>query len=401
METLKKTAGRLWINWPWFHGSWHRDVAVALAVGAIQVVGTYFAAHDQADRRPLDAGAIALLAIVAAALVARRPYPAAVLVFTHTVTLLYWVLDYPRGPVFLAMIVAFFTAIMHRHRVVAWLSLPFGFIAFPWLPVLLTNAPVPSWTEILGIAAWLLVLGTVAEVVRMQRERAAEAAHAREEEARQRASEERLRIARELHDVLGHNISLISVQASVALHLFDERPEQARSALAAIKEASRNALRELRSALDVLRQGDEQLPRSPTPSLAHLDDLVFQAAAAGLQVRTEISGEPRRLPSEVDLAGFRIVQEALTNVVRHAAATTATVRLAYGVNELTVQVDDDGRGAVSYGDGSGGRGVLGMQERAAALGGLVEAGPRPEGGFRVLARLPLVGDPSTGLRTGS
>jgi DNA-binding NarL/FixJ family response regulator len=145
--------------------------------------------------------------------------------------------------------------------------------------------------------------------------------------------------------VLAHNISLINVQAGVALHLIDQQPEQARSALAAIKQASKDTLGELGSVLDVLRHDDEALPRSPTSGLARLDELVARAEAAGLVVRTRIEGEPRPLPTGMDLAAFRIVQEALTNVTRHAGPATATVRVAYGQGELTVQVDDDGRGA--------------------------------------------------------
>jgi signal transduction histidine kinase len=217
----------------------------------------------------------------------------------------------------------------------------------------------------------------------------AERTHA--EEDRRRAGEERLRIARELHDVLAHNISLINVQAGVALHLMDEQPGQSRTALAAIKQASNDALHELRSVLDILRQGTDA-PRSPTSGLDSLDGLVANAASAGLAVSTRVEGTPRPLPTGVDLAAFRIVQEALTNVTRHAGQATASVLVAYGDGELTVQVDDDGRGATRQGaEAAGGNGIRGMRERAAALGGQLDAGPRPGGGFRVAARLPLNG----------
>lgn len=389
VATMRKAVVHLWTGWP----GWYKDVALALAVGAIAIVGTHFAAQNQPDQRALDAGAIALLVAGPMALVVRRQYPAAVLIFAQATTLVYWLLDYPGGPVFLAVIVAFFTAVMKGRRLIAWTVLVVGFVSFPWLPYFLGNTSAPSVAHILGLAAWLLVLGTVAEVVRVRQERAREAARTREEQARRRASEERLRIARELHDVLGHNISLISVQAGVALHLMDERPEQARVALSVIKEASKDALGELRSMLDVLRQVENESPRSPAQGLARLDDIVARATAAGLRVNTEVRGEPQRLPARLDLAAFRIVQEALTNVMRHAKAATATVQVVYDDQELTVQVDDDGRGAVSDNDTSVGQGILGMRERASALGGVVEAGPRPDGGFRVLARLPLNGGP--------
>jgi signal transduction histidine kinase len=209
----------------------------------------------------------------------------------------------------------------------------------------------------------------------------------RAEEDRRRAGEERMRIARELHDVLAHNISLINVQAGVALHLMDEQPGQSRSALEAIKQASNDALHELRSVLDILRQGGDA-PRSPTSGLDSLDGLVANAAAAGLEVRIRVEGTPRALPAGVDLAAFRIVQEALTNVTRHAGPATATVLVAYGDDGLTVQVDDDGKGVGSAG-GRSGNGIRGMRERAAALGGELFTGPRAGGGFRVSAHLPL------------
>jgi signal transduction histidine kinase len=244
-------------------------------------------------------------------------------------------------------------------------------------------------TGLAALAAWLLVLLGGAEIVRIRRERVAEAAQIREGEALRRASEERLRIARELHDALGHHLSLINVQSGVALHLSEELPAQARSSLSAIKQASKEGLSELRSVLDILRHEGEPAPRSPTSTLARLDDLVSQAAAAGLEVRTETDGVVRPLPFGVDVAAFRIVQEALTNVTRHAGESTATVRVSYGERELTVQVDDEGRNPPPPPAARAGTGIIGMRERAVALGGRLEAGPRPGGGFRVRARFPL------------
>ena len=209
--------------------------------------------------------------------------------------------------------------------------------------------------------------------------------------ARRKADEERLRIARELHDVLAHNISLINVQSGVALHLIDEQPEQARTALEAINKASADALHEVRSALNVLRGSKEEPPRAPTAGLARLDELVSRAAAAGVGVSLEVQGDRRPLPASVDLAAFRIVQESLTNIVRHAAAGSAKVQLTYGNGDLRLQIDDDGRGPGAQ--AGGGSGIAGMRERATALGGELEAGPQPTGGFRVRARLPL-GEPS-------
>jgi signal transduction histidine kinase len=380
-----------WTGW-WQDSHWRADVAFALIVGAIVIVGTHFVGQNQPDRRALDAVALALLAAGAAALVFRRQYPGWVLIFANGIILLYLLLNYPKGPIFLTTIIAFFTAVMQGRRLIAWAVLAAAFVLFPWLPYFLEIEPAPTSTEIFGLAGWLLVLATVAEMAHIRQQRMM---RTREEEARRRAGEERLRIARELHDVLGHNISLISVQAGVALHLMDRQPEQARVALSVIRDASKEALRELRSVLDVLRQVNEAPPLSPSPSLASLSDLISRASEAGLQVHTEVSGDLKGLPASVDLAAFRIVQEALTNVMRHSGQTSSSVHVTRNEQELTLQIDNEvGSEAVRDGIGPG-QGILGMKERATALGGVVEAGFRPDGGFRVFARLLLDGSPLT------
>lgn len=211
---------------------------------------------------------------------------------------------------------------------------------------------------------------------------------ARRQESLRRVGEERLRIARELHDVLAHNVSLINVQAGVALHLLDEHPEQAEPALAAIKQASAETLREMRSVLGTLRQADEHAPRGPAPGLARLEELVERMGSAGLEVRVAVEGQRRSLPAAVDLAAYRIVQEALTNVTRHAGGATARVRLSYGARDLLVEVVNDSRRVPAPAPIVEGNGIVGMRERAAGLGGEFSAGPR-FGGFLVQARLPL------------
>jgi signal transduction histidine kinase len=371
--------------------SWRVDVAITLAVGAVEILGTHAASRGQIEREPFDALAYALLAAGSLALLARHRFPVAVYVVVLVTTVAYSVIGYPQGPIWLALIISFFNTVLTGHRVAAVIGLVSGYVGVLWLGYLLDRGPAPSLAAILGLAAWLLVLLFAAEFVRVRRERALEAARILEEGARRRASEERLRIARELHDALGHHISLINVQAGVALHVNEELPAQARSALDAIKQASKEALTELRSVLDILREGDEQAPRSPTPSLARLDDLVSGAAVAGLEVRTESVGDARSLPFGVDVAAFRIVQEALTNVARHAGRATARVRIVYGEDDVTVQIDDDGSGPAQGVKAGTGTGLLGMRERVAALSGELEAGPRPEGGFRVRARLPRDG----------
>jgi signal transduction histidine kinase len=377
--------------WPsWARGRW-ADAEIAAVVGVLQIAGTYFASGHQTGRSSLDPLAYLLLAIGPAALLWRRRQPAAVLVVVFATTLAYWVSDYPRGPVFFALIVAFLTTVMAGLRVFAIVVVVVGWLSFTWLPYLVGSEPEPGLAETVGLLAWLLVLSAIGEIARVSRERAAERTRSREEEALRRASEERLRIARELHDVLAHNISLINVQAGVALHLMDEQPEQARTALTAIKQASKDALGELRSVLEVLRRSGEAEPRTPQPGLDGLDDLVSRAGAAGLAVTVEVDGIPRPLPAEVDLAAFRIVQEAVTNVARHAGQSAATVRVGYGEHDVTLQIDDNGRGGTASAITGSGSGIAGMRERTAALGGRLEVGPRPGGGFRVRAQIPMDG----------
>jgi signal transduction histidine kinase len=369
-----------------------RGVLTAVFVGAIQVVGSFGAAHEHQSHsvRSLDAIAVALLIAGPLALVVRHRAPAAVLIFVLGVTVTYVVSDYPNGPIYLSLIIAFFTAVTMGRRRVAVAALLAGYPLMLWLGWVLGTKPAPGIGAILGVAAWLFVLLAVSEIVRVRRTGAMEAWRTREEEARRRASEERLRIAQELHDVLAHNISLINVQAGVALHLMDEQPEQARTALTAIREASKDALGELRSVLDILRQSGEAPPRSPIAGLDDLPRLVAGAEAAGLVVRTDIRPLPRPLPPGVDLAAYRIVQEALTNVTRHARARTATVRIAYDARAVVVEVLDDGVGMIAPSPSvGGGNGLPGMRERAAALGGDLQAGPGAAGGFLVRATLPV------------
>jgi signal transduction histidine kinase len=383
------------------------DVAVAVLVGVVQLGLTTGAARGQPDRQPLDLLAYLLLATGPVALLWRWRSPALVLAVVMASNVLYFALGYPYGPAWLALIVAFWTAVTGGARRPAWITALAGLAAYYTLAALVDRVEPATAATIAAHLGWLLLVLAVAEVAMAGRQRRLAAERSRAEEARRRAGEERMRIARELHDVLAHNISLINVQAGVALHLMDEQPGQSRSALVAIKQASNDALGELRSVLDVLRQGDEAPPRSPASGLAHLDSLVARAGATGLEVRTRVEGTPRPLPAGTDLTAYRIVQESLTNVTRHAGPAAATVLVRYGKDDLTVQVDDNGRGPAARDDkgseSAGGRqatdsdrqtrrsgnGIRGMRERVAALGGELTTGPRPGGGFRVLARLPL------------
>jgi signal transduction histidine kinase len=293
--------------------------------------------------------------------------------------------------------------VLAKKRIAAIASLVIGYAASVW-PFLMGESGHPSAVFAVGLAAGLIFLLSAAELIRSRNQRTAALARSRTEELRRLAGEERMKMARDLHDVVAHNISVINVQANTALHLMDRQPERARLALTTINEVSKQALVELRSVLGVLRDVDESAPRSPSPGLARLDDLVDSAAAAGLTVHVEPPDGPAPLPAEVDLAAYRIVQEALTNSARHSGGSTAMVRISQRSGGLLVEVTDNGKGRPG-GSGSGsrsgsrsgsgpgsrtgsGHGIAGMTERAKVLGGTLHAGPRPDGGFGVRAWLP-------------
>jgi signal transduction histidine kinase len=355
-------------------------------VGIVQVGVTYLASRHQPERRALDLLAFVLLAIGPVALLLRRRYPVTVLLVSAVSVLTYWVIGYGRGPVFLAMIVALATVVMAGRRAVAIAVLVGGYLSFLWLAPLLGRDNSPGVGAAGGLAAWLLVLYGACELVRIRQERVVEAAQLREEETKRRVSDERLRIARELHDVIAHNISLINVQAATTLHRLDGAGGPERDALATIKRVSQETLVELRSVLGALRHVDEAAPRAPAPTLSRLDELVERAHDAGVTAAVDIEGEPRPLPAAVDLAAYRVAQEALTNVARHASTTAATVRVSYRSDDLVLEVDDDGRPPTVVVPGNG---ITGMRERATALGGTLSAAPRAGGGFRVRAWFPL------------
>ncbi|QNP68078.1 sensor histidine kinase [Streptomyces roseirectus] len=346
-----------------------------LALGTFGLVA--FAEGRQVGEGRAEFGAWVFVVVVCAALPYRRRYPVAVGWFTALATGAYYLVSDTDGPLVVVPVVALY-ALAAGGRL--------------WDAVAVAGAMVGgvfgasfgggdiSGTAVFMLAGWLVAvvaLGTV---------RHGRAAHA-EEVARLRATEERLRIARDLHDVIGHHISMVNVQASAALHRLKKDPAQAEEALGAIKAGSKEALRELRATLGVLRQADEAAPTSPAPGLARLQDLADAAEPAGLAVRIARTGTERPLPAPVDLAAYRIVQESLTNAARHSGAGHVDVHLAYGDGQLTLTVEDDGPGTVPREQNTG-TGIAGMTERARTLGGDLTAGPRPAGGFTVRARLP-------------
>ena len=368
--------------------SWVIDASIAGVVTAIEVAGTYSSRHWHGNGQehvssfwyiPVFIGGLSLLA--------RRRFPVEVLAVTLAMGL--WGGRLNVWPVWLALIVAYFNAVVAKRRTAAIASAIIGVLVSAWPPWLIGAHGHTSAAEALWLLFWLTVLLSVAELFRVRSQRAAEIESRRAAEARRAASEQRLAIARDLHDVVAHNISVINVQAKTALHLMDRQPERAREALTAIHDVSRQALAELRSVLGVLRTSDGSgAPLAPSPGLDRLGELA--SGTAGIAVRVVTDGAPRPVPAGVDVAAYRIVQEALTNSVRHSGGRTAVVRLRYDPDALTVSVEDDGRG-LATGSAVSGNGVAGMTERARALGGSLEAGPRPGGGFRVRAYLPAGG----------
>jgi signal transduction histidine kinase len=354
-------------------------VVRVLALAVFQVLGTEASSHAQ--HRPFPAWALLLLVAGPVSLLAARRLPWLALATSLGAAVAWFALGFPGGPVPTAFVVAVMLTVVHGHRAQAWTAVAAGLVGV-WVA---WAVGAHSWGPAIGATAWLVVLVTVAEMFRTRRQQAVERRAARREEERRQAADERLAIARELHDVLAHSVSLISVHAGVALHLLDDDPAAARASLETIRDASRDTLTELRATVGALRAPAEDAPLRPAPGLGSLSSLTEGVASAGLDVRTRVTGDARPLPAAVDLAAYRIVQEALTNVTRHAAARHAEVVVSYGPGDVTIGVTDDGRG----GEAVAGNGLTGMRERAAALGGTLTAGPRPSGGFAVEAVLPL------------
>ncbi|MBK1785291.1 sensor histidine kinase [Prauserella cavernicola] len=344
-----------------------RDAGLALGFAVLVVGATLANARlHGASITPLE---LAPLLAGCAALAVRRRHPVAVAAVTLAASAVHYATVEPDGPILLTFVVALYTVAAQGHLRAAVVlggtalaATAYGEFATPVRHV--------------GDAGLAMLAGWLVASIALGRARRTHVAYLHEAE-RRAATEERLRIARELHDTLGHHLSLITVQAGAALHRPDEQTSL--RALTVIKQSSRDTLGELRSTLGVLR-GDRPAP----PGLATVDTLVEQARATGLTVTIEVDGERTELPPELDLTAYRLVQEALTNVRRHADASTATVRIHYARRELRVEVIDDGRG----GTADPGHGIRGMSERVRLLGGDLSAGGRAGGGYRVSARLP-------------
>ncbi|MFN0030092.1 MAG: sensor histidine kinase [Acidimicrobiales bacterium] len=356
---------------------------LALFVALVQVLGTLGAADNQSGRRPIDAAAVAALLAGPLALAVRERWPRSAAVVSATAMIGYVAAGYPFGPIVVSFAVGLFFVVQTADRKATFALAGGAFVGFAAAVRVANRQSPPLFTHLALVAGWLLVVLAVSEVLRVRREQAATRAQTVRDEQQRRADELRIHIAQDVHDVLAHNLSLISVQAGVALHLLEDHPEQARPALSAIKMASREALDELRHALQALRSG-EAAPRGPTPGLGELEHLVAGVRRLGLAVSVTGTDPPPHVPATVGHAVYRVVQEALTNITRHAGAKTAVVHIS-AQDTLIVEVSDDGRGGPIV----EGHGITGMRQRVGALGGSVAVGAAPDGGTRVWASIPV------------
>ena len=382
-----------------------RDGLAALLLLALSLTASAVATRPYRHALPsigsLDPATVAVAAVACGVLPFRRRHPRVALAVTVGCGIAYTAIGYGLNPVLLCpAVVAVWTLALGTDRRTALLGTAGAAVVLSGAEMTLGPG---SWLEPqkLSVIAWTCMAAAGGDAIRSRRgyisairERAERAERTREEEARRRVAEDRIRIARELHDVVAHHIALINAQAGVAVHLADEIPPPVRAALEHIRDASHEALQELKATVSLLRQADDpSAPLEPAPGLAQLPELLAAFARAGLDVSVERIGEVRPLPPAVDLTAYRIVQESLTNVSKHAAVPNARVQLYFGDEQLAVRVDDDGRTAPlrDYpGPGPGtGHGLTGMRERAAVVGGTFSAGRDPWGGFRVSADLPL------------
>jgi signal transduction histidine kinase len=379
--------------WPLVRRYWF-DVAVV--AGAIAAVIELVVRRDDKDAPtgPLWLFAPLLVAGILPLLARRRfPFgaPAALFTIGSVSSFIDGKLVPFTGATFFSVLASafLFGLLEERRQAVAGLA-----IALAAAAIVTRNDPTQGTGDYFGIAllfglVWLaaFALGRKLESAAEAERRAERLERQREEQARAAVAEERARIARELHDVVGHSVSVMTVQASAVRRLLRPEQEREREALEVVEQTGREALAEMRRLVGVLRRPEEAPALAPQPSLEHLDRLVAQAQESGLPVELRVEGEPAQLPPGLDLTAYRLVQEGLTNAIKHARASKADVLVRYGDREVEISVTDDGDGG--GGGGGGGHGLVGMRERVSVYGGQLEAGPRPDGGYGLRARLPL------------
>ncbi|MFF5781682.1 sensor histidine kinase [Streptomyces virginiae] len=359
-----------------------RDWLIAIGVAGALLVTGLSGHHPATGLGPLG---YVLLAVGGLALAAGRRAPVAVLAVTGLCAVGYQAAGFDVAAV--AFLFAVYAAMRAGHRIV---TVAVSVAVLAALPLAALVSGLHDTGEAFAQArgalqiAWLIAAGAAGEALRQAEQRADEAERTREETARRRADEERLHIARELHDSLTHQISVIKVQSEAAVHVARKRGEEVPEALLAIREAGREASRELRATLEALRDDDT----TPPHGLDHVTELVERAGKSGLEATLTIEGQRHDVPTAVGRTAYRVVQESLTNIARHANAGTASVHIDYRPDTLAIRIDDDGK-ATPGSAPEPGIGLLGMRERVTALGGRLRAEPRNEGGFTVQAELPV------------
>ncbi|MER5903512.1 sensor histidine kinase [Streptomyces mirabilis] len=369
-----------------------------LGVAVLCVLSVVAASVDPHEHEfVLRWSAVVLAAVGCSALLWRRRHPFGVLAVTIGCGVLFQMLGFRESPLVTSPVLAsVYNVALRTDRRTAWTAAAVSAAILVGADAIWTSN---SWLDPdkAAMVAWTALPAAVGDGLRSRRayvaaveERAEHAERTREQEAQQRVAAERVRIARELHDIVAHHIALINAQAGVAVHLVDQRPEQILTALENIRDTSRSALDELRVTVGLLRQSDEPVAlRDPMPGLAQVPALLASFERAGLAVSDTWRGITEPLEPAVDLAAYRIVQESLTNVRKHAGADHARLFLHYHGERLTITVEDDGCAGPRDPHPGAGHGLIGMRERATTIGGTLYAGPRPEGGFTVTAELPL------------
>ena len=368
------------------------SLALLIAVASLPAITPTI----EASRRDPDGWSLALILLMTLPIAYRRIVPDVVMMTTGTATITYYALGYPDTLAALGTLVALYSIAAHGNRKIAVQALIGTAVG---LSISVLVADTGDLTPQILVSNYI-IYGTawvVGDNMRTRRAytheleaRAERLERERETQSREAVIDERRRIAREMHDVVAHNVSVMVVQAGAARRIIESKPDQARDALSSIETTGRQALSEMRRLTGVLRREEESY-KSPQPGLGYLEKLIEQTREAGLPVEVIIEGQPYELPQGADLSAFRIVQEALTNSLKHAGPSEASVRIMYSPNKLELRVTDNGRGAAErLANGPvAGHGLVGMRERVAMFGGELKSGPLPGGGYEVQATLPL------------
>ncbi len=390
-----------------------QDILLGLAVAVMQVQGNLAKPADVGSRPLTDFGHLGYVLLIVSGLVlaVRRRWPVPVFIAAALASLVYYTIGFSDGPGWIGLFFALYTLTAYGdgRKSLAIAGAGITVLATGWLISAADIQPRAAIGWVFFRIAASVMAAALGESVRSRQfiaaealARARQAERTREDEARARVDAERLRIAREVHDTVAHSIAIINVQAGVTAYVLDKQPERAREALLTIEQTSAQALHEMRAVLGVLR--DSENGRVPHPGLGQVNDLTAMAREAGLDIKLEVTSSTTPLPTAVDQTAYRILQEAITNVIRHVGPTRVTVTLDYGTDVLEVRISDEGgrdapgsdaagpqppAGTVHGSSGEPSRGIVGMRERCGLLGGELTAGPRQSGGFEVHARLPL------------